>query len=50
MSLLFTFCIRYSYLPNSMIEIEFIPLVKDKGGHITDVIALANVETKLRNC
>ena len=52
LSLLFTFCIRHSYLPNNMIEIEFIPLVKDKSGDITDVnnyraIALANVETKL---
>ena len=52
LSLLFTFCIQHSYLHNSMIEIEFIPLVKDKSGDITDVnnyraIALANVETKL---
>jgi len=52
LSLLFTFCIPHSYLPNSTIEIEFIPLVKDKSSDITDVnnyraIALANVETKL---
>jgi len=44
LSLLFIFCTRHSYLPNSMIEIEFIPLVKDKS---SDITALANVVTKL---
>ena len=49
LSLLFTFCIQHSYLPNSMIEIEFIPLVKDKSGDVNNyrAIALADVETKL---
>jgi len=42
----------HCYLLRSMILIEFVPLLKDKNGDISDVnnyraIALANVETKI---
>ena len=51
LSVLYTFCFR-RYLPARMMEIEFIPLVKDKTGDIMDAnnyrgITLSNVQTKM---
>ena len=51
LSLLFTFCLRHSYLPSVCTESVILPQVKNKCGDLTDVdnyraIALSNVETK----
>jgi exonuclease III len=52
LSLLFTFFVRHCYLPRSLMETVIKPMVKNKGGDLTDVnnyraIALSNVETKI---
>ena len=52
LSLLYTLCIRHGYLPSRLMDINIIPLVKNKCGDITDIsnyraIALRNVETKI---
>ena len=52
LSLLFTFCLRHCYLPKACMNSVLMPLVKNKGGDLTDVdnyraIALSNVETKV---
>jgi len=52
LSLFYTFCFRHGYLPERCIDINIIPLVKNKCGDLTDMnnyraIALANVETKI---
>ena len=52
LSLLFTFCLRHSYLPSVCTESLILPQVKNKCGDLTDVdnyraIALSNVETKI---
>jgi len=52
LSLLFTSFVRHCYLPRSLMEIVIKPMVKNKGGDLTDVnnyraIALSNVETKI---
>ena len=49
LSLPYTFCFRHGYLPEQCIDINIIPLVKNKCGDLTDMnnyraIALANVE------
>ena len=52
LSLLYTLCIRHGYLPARLMDINIIPLVKNKCGDITDMnnyraIALCNVESKI---
>jgi len=52
LSLLYTLCIRHGYLPSRLMDINIIPLVKNKCVDITDInnyraIALCNVETKI---
>jgi len=52
LSLLYTVCVKHCYLPNACIESILLPLVKNKGGDLTDAnnyraIALSNVETKI---
>lgn len=52
LSLLFTFFLRHCYLPPNFMQTVIKPLVKNKGGDLTDVnnyraIALSNAETKL---
>ena len=52
LSLLYTFCVRHGYLPDHFMDINIIPLVKNKCGDLTDMnnyraIALSNVETKI---
>jgi len=52
LSLLYTLCIRHGYLPSRLMDINIIPLVKNKCGDTTDInnyraIALCNVETKI---
>ena len=51
-SLLFTACLRHCYLPSVCMESVILPVVKNKGGDLTDIdnyraIALSNVETKI---
>ena len=52
LSLLYTLFIRHCYLPSSFMQSTIRPLVKNKGGDLTDpnnyrAIALANMETKI---
>jgi len=52
LSLFFTACIRHCFLPTSFMDVIITPLVKNKGGNLTDVnnyraIALSNVDTKI---
>jgi len=54
LSLFFTCCISHShsYLPSASMDTEFVPLLKNKTGDITDVsnyraIAISNAESKL---
>ena len=52
LSLIFTFCIRHCFLPNNFMFSTIVPLVKNKGGDLTDknnyrAIALSNAETKI---
>ena len=47
-----TLCIKHRYLPIRFIDINIIPVVKNKYGDLTDIniyraIALCNVETKI---
>jgi len=37
LSLLFTFCLRHCYLPKACMDSVLMPLVKNKGGDLTDV-------------
>jgi len=50
--LLFTACLRHCYLPSVCMESVILPVVKNKGGDLSDIdnyraIALSNVETKI---
>jgi len=52
LSLFFTFCLRHQFLPQTFMDITLIPLVKNKGGDMTDInnyraIAVSNAETKI---
>ena len=52
LSLLYTFCVIHGYLLDHFMDINIIPLVKNKCGDLTDMnnyraIALSNVETKV---
>ena len=52
MSLFYTFCIRHNFLPKSFMDITVVPLVKNKGGDLTNIdnyraIAVSNVDTKI---
>ena len=52
LSLFYTACIRYSFLPDRFMDVIVTPLVKNKGGDLTDVnnyraIAVSNADTKI---
>ena len=36
-SLLFTACLRHCYLPSACMDSIILPVVKDKGGGLTDI-------------
>ena len=52
LSLFYTMCIRHCFLPANFMQVTITPLVKNKGGNLTDTnnyraIALTNVDTKI---
>ena len=52
LSLFFTACIKHCFLPQSFMDVIITPLIKNKGGNLTDInnyraIALSNVDTKI---
>ena len=52
LSLFFTFCVRHHFLPASFMELVITPVIKNKGGDLTDInnyraIAISNADTKI---
>ena len=52
LSLFYTMCIRHRFLPDRFMDFIVTPLVKNKGGDLTDVnnypaIAVSNADTKI---
>jgi len=52
LSLLYTFCIKQCFVPAHFMDINIIPVIKNKGGDKTDInnyraIAVSNADTKI---
>jgi len=52
LSLFYTVCLRHSFLPDRFMDVIVTPVVKNKGGDLTDVnnyraIAVSNADTKI---
>ena len=52
LSIFYSICIRHEFLPRSFMDITIVPLVKNKGGDLTDMnnyraIAMSNVDSKI---
>ena len=52
LSLFYSFCMKHCFLPCSFMDIDILPIVKNKGGDTTDMnnyraIAISNVDTKI---